>query len=66
MPGIFLDPSEPWVGHGGKYSGHTSVGLYICTEKPAPYDEGYKRGVALPGKETIERIGENWAKYGLK
>jgi UbiD family decarboxylase len=66
MPGVFLDPSEPWVGHGGKYSGHTSVGLYICTEKPAPYDEGYKRGVALPAKETIERIGDNWAKYGLK
>jgi len=66
MPGIFLDPSEPWVGHGGKYSGHTSVGLYMCTEKPAPYDEGFKRGVALPRKDILERIGENWAKYGLR
>ncbi len=66
MPGVYLDPSEQWVGHEGKYSGHTSVALYICTEKPAPYDEGFKRGVALPGKEAVERIGRDWAKYGLK
>lgn len=66
MPGVYLDPSEPWVGYGGKYSGHTSVGVYICTEKPAPFDEGYKRGVALPAKESIERIGRNWPRYGLR
>jgi UbiD family decarboxylase len=66
MPGVYLDPSEMWVGHGGKYSGHTSVGIFICTEKPAPYDEGYRRGLALPPKECEERIGQNWAKYGLK
>ncbi len=66
MPGVYLDPSEMWVGHGGKYSGHTSVGIFICTEKPAPYDEGYRRGLVLPPKECEERIGQNWAKYGLK
>lgn len=66
MPGAYLDPSEPWVGYGGKYSGHTSVAINICTEKPAPFDEGYKRGVALPAAECIERVGENWSKYGLR
>jgi len=66
MPGIFLDPSEMWVGHGGKYSGHTSVGIFNCTEKPAPYDEGYRRGLALPPKKYSERIDQNWRKYGFK
>ncbi len=66
MGGVYLDPSEQWVGHQGKYSGHTSVGLFICTEKPAPYNEGYQRGLAVPGKESVEKIGQDWQKYGLR
>ena len=66
LPGAFLDPSEMWVGHGGKYSGHTSAGIFICTEKPAPYDEGYKRGLALPARESSEKVDQNWTKYGFK
>jgi UbiD family decarboxylase len=66
MPGLFLDPSEMWVGHGGKYSGHTSLGIFDCTEKPAPYNEGYRRGLCLPSRESNKRIGNDWAKYGFK
>ena len=66
MPGIFLDPSEMWVGHGGKYSGHTSVGIFNCTEKPAPYDEGYKRGLALPPEKFKKSVETSWIKYGFK
>ncbi|HDG98019.1 MAG TPA: UbiD family decarboxylase [Desulfobacterales bacterium] len=65
VPGIFLDPSEPWVGHGGTYSGHSSFGIFNCTEKLAPYDEGYKRGVALPPPYSLEKIEKNISKYGL-
>lgn len=66
MPGVFLDPSEMWVGHGGKYSGHTSVGIFNCTEKLAPYDEGYRRGLALPPQKAVKITEQNWMKYGFK
>jgi len=65
MPGILLDPSEPWVGHGGTYSGHTSVGIYSCTEKLAPYDEGYKRGLALPPRPSLEKLEKIRSKLRL-
>lgn len=63
--GIYLDPSEPWVGHGGKYSGHSSYAIYDCTEKLPPYDEGYRRGVALPPPDATERVESNWQSYGF-
>ncbi len=65
VPGTYLDPSEMWVGHGGKYSGHTSYAFYDCTEKAAPYDEGYKRGLATPPQEFVDRVEENWQEYGF-
>ncbi len=65
VPGTYLDPSEMWVGHGGKYSGHTSYAFYDCTEKNAPYDEGYKRGVATPPEEHIAKVEEHWLEYGF-
>ena len=65
LPGIFLDPSEVWVGHGGTYSGHSSFAIYNCTEKLAPYDEGYKRGLALPPSHSLEKLEKNRSKYGF-
>ena len=66
VPGIYLDPSEPWVGHGSKYSGHSSYAIFDCTEKMPPYDEGYQRGLAMPEAEAIERVENNWLTFGFK
>lgn len=61
--GIGIDPSEPWAGLG---FGHTDFAIFDCTEKPPPYDEGYKRGLALPSKEIFKKVEEKWKKYGFK
>ena len=66
VPGNLLDPSMAWVGHEGKRSGHISYAIFDCTEKPAPYDEGYKRGVAAPPAESIELVEKKWSQYGFK
>ncbi len=66
VPGCYLDPSELWVGHGGKYSGHSSYAIFNCTEKLPPYDEGYQRGVVMPAAEAIERVEKNWLTFGFK
>lgn len=66
VPGTYLDPSEMWVGHGGKYSGHTSYAFYDCTEKAAPYDEGYQRGLATPPQEYVDKVEKNWSEYGFE
>ncbi|HVO65986.1 MAG TPA: UbiD family decarboxylase [Syntrophales bacterium] len=64
--GHLLDPSSTLVGPGYGYSGLGSYGIMDCTEKLAPYDEGYRRGVALPSQEAIRKVEENWVKYGFK
>ena len=66
VPGILLDPSELCVGHGGKYSGHSSYAIFNCTDKLPPYDEGFQRGLAKPDAEAIERVESNWLTYGFK
>lgn len=65
--GVNLDPSELWMGGGLGINGpgHSSFAIYDCTEKPAPYDEGYKRGRALPPADVMEKVLKNWEKYGF-
>ena len=65
-PGHLLDPSSTLIGPGYSYTGLGSYGVMDCTEKLEPYDEGYRRGVALPPKEAIRKVEENWTKYGFK
>lgn len=60
--GNSLDPSEPWAG-GWSITDFMIVDL---TEPPAPYDEGYKRGVALPPKYATEKVLANWKSYGFE
>jgi len=62
FPGNFLDPSEPFLGKG---PGVTSYTVLDCTEKPPPYDEAYKRGVAQPGEIFRKKADENWSNYGF-
>jgi UbiD family decarboxylase len=64
--GILIDPSETVIGPGTGYSGLSSFAAFICLEKLPPYDEGFKRGLALPPEEALKRVGENWTKYGFK
>jgi len=66
IPGALLDPSMLWVGHEGKRSGHISYAVFDCTEKPAPYDEGYKRGLATPPPEFLDIVEKKWSQYGFK
>jgi len=61
--GVFLDPSERWLGMG---RGTTSYAIYDCTEKPAPFDEGYKRGRATPNPDTVKKVMDNWKNYGFR
>jgi 4-hydroxy-3-polyprenylbenzoate decarboxylase len=61
--GVFLDPSEKWTGMG---RGTSSFAIYDCTEKPAPYDEGFKRGRAIPSPEIMKKVEANWKNYGFK
>jgi 2,5-furandicarboxylate decarboxylase 1 len=62
FPGTILDPSELYLGRG---VGVTSFTFFDCTEKPAPYDEAYKRGVAQPNIGFRRLVEEKWADYGL-
>lgn len=62
-PGLILDPSEPWQDYG---PGFGSYGIFDCTEKPAPYDEPYKRGLARPPRSAMEKVETNWNAYGFK
>ncbi|MDY6912824.1 MAG: UbiD family decarboxylase, partial [Chloroflexota bacterium] len=63
--GVLLDPSETLIGPGFGYTGHSSLGIFDCTEKLTPYDEGYQRGVVLPPHDAIQKIEANWSKYGF-
>ncbi len=60
--GCLLDPSEPWSGSWG----WTDFMIMDCTEKPSPWDEGYKRGKAIPSPKSMQRVEEKWDKYGFK
>lgn len=60
--GVFLDPSEPWLGKG---AGLTSYTVLDCTEKPPPYDEAYKRGVAQPHERFRSLVEKEWSHYGF-
>jgi UbiD family decarboxylase len=60
--GIHLDPSEHWSIYG---SGHTSFAIFDCTEPPPPYDEGYRRGLALPSGDILKKVEDNWERYGF-
>jgi UbiD family decarboxylase len=62
FPGTMLDPSEPYLGKG---PGITSYTVFDCTEKPPPYDEAYKRGVAQPHEKFRRMVDEKWALYGF-
>lgn len=64
--GFYLDPSEPSTAISGGGQGYTSLAFYDCTEKRAPYDEGYKRGVAVPAKKTEELVKKRWREYGFR
>ncbi len=60
--GHTLDASEPWAGQWG----WMDFMVLDCTEPPPPYDEGYKRGLAVPPKEVMEKVKDNWSEYGFK
>ncbi|MEW5723176.1 MAG: UbiD family decarboxylase [Thermodesulfobacteriota bacterium] len=60
--GVFLDPSEPWLGKG---PGLTTYTVLDCTEKPPPYDEAYKRGVAQPQERYRLMVEDKWTQYGF-
>lgn len=62
MPGTFLDPSEPYLGKGPGTSSYT---VFDCTEKPAPYNEAYKRGLGQPDEKYRKMVEEKWTKYGF-
>jgi len=62
MIGTSLNPSEPWAGRWG----WDDYFIIDCTEKPAPWDEGYMRGRALPPDEALKKVEENWERYGFK
>ncbi|TDA68282.1 MAG: UbiD family decarboxylase [Clostridia bacterium] len=54
-----LDPSSPVMGKG---PGVTSVAVYDCTEPGPPYDEPFKRQVAIPARsvtavEILQTLG---------
>lgn len=62
FPGGFLDPSEPYLGKG---PGVMSYAVFDCTEKPAPYDKAYKRGLAQPHERFRNQVEEKWQAYGF-
>ena len=62
FPGTILDPSEAYLGKG---PGITSYAVFDCTEKLAPYDEAYKRGVAQPQERYRKLVEEKWGLYGF-
>ncbi len=56
-----LDASEPWAGQWGWQDF-----FYLdCTEPGEPFDEGFKRGIARPTKESVEKVMQEWEKYEL-
>lgn len=57
-----LDPSEPWAGQWG----WQDFLIIDATEPPPPWDEGYKRGRALPPRNSMKKAEENWGKWGFK
>jgi UbiD family decarboxylase len=64
IPGItgnYLDPSEPWLGMG---QGYTSYTIFDCTEKPAPYDTIFRRGLALPAADVSAEVARRWGPAG--
>ncbi len=63
--GTFLDPSEPWSGRAGRW-GWEDFSILDCTEKVAPWDEGYKRGKAVPPSWAEEKVNKKWVQYGFK
>ncbi|MBI2953607.1 MAG: UbiD family decarboxylase [Chloroflexi bacterium] len=52
-----LDPSIPSLGHG---PGASSYGIFDCTEPGPPYDEPYRRQIALPpvSEKAVEIVKE--------
>jgi len=62
FPGGFLDPSEPYLGKG---PGFMSYAVFDCTEKPAPYDKPYRRGLAQPNERFRKMVEEKWHTYGF-
>ena len=62
IAGTILDPSEAYLGKG---PGITSYSVFDCTEKPPPYNEAYKRGVAQPTHSFRKIVEEKWVKYGF-
>ena len=60
--GTVLDPSELYLGKG---PGITSYTVFDCTEKPPPYNEAYKRGVAQPKAKYRKKVEEKWSAYGF-
>jgi hypothetical protein len=32
---------------------------------PAPYDEGFKRGITQPPPDFIEKVKKEWDSYGI-
>lgn len=61
--GDLLNPVEPWVGKWGWQDYCT----FDLTEKMAPWDEGYKRGKALPGRAALAKVEAGlWAEVVRK
>lgn len=56
-----LDPSEPWAGRWG----WQDFFVMDCTTPPAPFDEGFRRGKAMPPKEAWEKVVSQWKEYGF-
>ncbi|MDP2727688.1 MAG: UbiD family decarboxylase, partial [Dehalococcoidia bacterium] len=59
--GCMQNPAELWAGQWG----WDDTIVLDCTEKPPPYDEGYRRGKALPPADATEKVERNWTKYGF-
>lgn len=60
--GTILNPAGPWIGRWGL----EDCEIRDYTEKMAPWDEGYKRGRALPPGEAFERVRAAWGSYGFE
>lgn len=55
--GNFLDPSEIW---GGLGPGHNAFTIFDCTDKVPPFDMPYRRGLARPAEDVLQRVYEKW------
>jgi len=67
MPGVAVDPSTRWASSASGLDDErlSSFTILDCTEPPAPYDEGYKRGIARPDPKIAKMVDEKWQKYGF-